>query len=627
MAISTADTRKSGTTLVSVDNSGTSITAFSITTPVTAAGIIEESTKTIVVTVPAGTDRSNMTAEITFTGTTVNPDSGSAVDFTAPVVFTVTADEISQVYTVIVIEAGAFIVSFDPNDGTPNVTMVITAAGGGAVNLPADPVRAGFVFDGWNTARDGSGQSFDGTSTVAGNTTIYALWTCTVSFDLNTGTGTTPEDATWTTGDAALVLPDGSGITAPGEHKVLEGWNTREDGTGRTYGIGASYRPTGGITLYSKWNNDGLNAAYPFGISSQIGLATAIANSLGIDAPDFDDGLQAGGRAGARDVEDDLANLYYELTSDITLNNWQPVGVMGQFAYRGTFDGNGHTITFSGTTTPSLDYPDEAYSYVGIFGWTGPGAVIKNLNIDGTIEVLSPGHDVVIFAGAVAGYSAGSNYSNIRSSVNIDIVNNDSSYLGAVVVGGIAGEMRGTIISGKSYISNCYTTGAISARSTSADIFVGGIVGEIYGVSEILNSYATGELRADSIDESYVGGIAAYMSGASTGSTCKITNCAALTSAINATAATYYIGRIAGWGPSSSGGIRTNNWADEISVTQAGDTTALNTGSLTDKNGANFTNSGQSSWSAAAGTGPAFVFDSTPWVWDSIAGMPKLYRE
>ena len=43
--------------------------------------------------------------------------------------------------------------------------------------MPANPTRSGHTFAGWNTADDGSGTAFDGTTPIAGDITLHAQWT------------------------------------------------------------------------------------------------------------------------------------------------------------------------------------------------------------------------------------------------------------------------------------------------------------------------------------------------------------------------------------------------------------------------------------------------------------------
>ncbi|MBQ9339966.1 MAG: DUF4960 domain-containing protein [Paludibacteraceae bacterium] len=71
-------------------------------------GVINESTKTISVQVPVGTNLASLTPAITTTeGASVTPASGVPCDFTSPVAFTVTCGTASYTYTVTVTEMAA----------------------------------------------------------------------------------------------------------------------------------------------------------------------------------------------------------------------------------------------------------------------------------------------------------------------------------------------------------------------------------------------------------------------------------------------------------------------------------------------------------------------------------------
>ena len=78
------------------------VTAFRFTSPA-AEGTISETSHTVAVTVPSGTDVSALVPTITHTGASIDPATGVARDFTNPAVYTVTAaDTSTQDYTVTV---------------------------------------------------------------------------------------------------------------------------------------------------------------------------------------------------------------------------------------------------------------------------------------------------------------------------------------------------------------------------------------------------------------------------------------------------------------------------------------------------------------------------------------------
>ena len=93
-----------------VDSSGSesrlasarAITAFNFTSP-SATGVVTEATHTVAITVPFGTPVTAMVPSISITGSSVSPASGVVMDFTNPVVYTVTGtDSSTQPYTVTV---------------------------------------------------------------------------------------------------------------------------------------------------------------------------------------------------------------------------------------------------------------------------------------------------------------------------------------------------------------------------------------------------------------------------------------------------------------------------------------------------------------------------------------------
>jgi len=92
------------------------------------------------------------------------------------------------------------------------------------------------------------------TAEDGGIVTLYAQWgssTPTVAFDANGGTGTAPYPQT---------VNAGSSITIPGAGELVKdghtfgGWNTRADGMGTSFSIGATFMPLRNITLYAVWD-------------------------------------------------------------------------------------------------------------------------------------------------------------------------------------------------------------------------------------------------------------------------------------------------------------------------------------------------------------------------------------
>ena len=82
---------------------------------------------------------------------------------------------------------------------------------------------------------------------------LYAGWgsgTYEVTFDINEGTGITPDAQTVNAG-VTIRLPDESGFSKPGLAFVW--WNTRADGTGDNFNAGAYFTPIQDVTLYARY--------------------------------------------------------------------------------------------------------------------------------------------------------------------------------------------------------------------------------------------------------------------------------------------------------------------------------------------------------------------------------------
>ena len=165
------------------------------------------------------------------------------------------------------------------------------------------------------------------------------------------------------------------------------------------------------------------------------------------------------------------------LTADITLidTNWTPIGNDSN-QYKGTFDGDGHTITGL-----SVDIQSDNTIYAGLFGFLGEGGTIKNLGLADS-KITCSGNRV--YAGGVCGWNTGT----IENCYNTGDVSGTSEY-GFVYAGGVCG------LNDYGTIENCYNTGDVSGTGTRTDAsgHAGGVCGcNDYGTIE--NCYNTGEV-------------------------------------------------------------------------------------------------------------------------------------
>jgi uncharacterized repeat protein (TIGR02543 family) len=150
-------------------------------------------------------------------------------------------------------------VTYNINGGTGTTPAAQTVTAGNSVTLAGGSgfTRSGYTFVGWNTDSSGTGTNYNAGSsyTPTGNITLYAKWNTvpayTVTYNINSGTGTTPAVQTVYAGNN-VTLAGGSGLSRSGY--TFGGWNTNTSGTGTNYNAGSSYTPTGNITLYAKWD-------------------------------------------------------------------------------------------------------------------------------------------------------------------------------------------------------------------------------------------------------------------------------------------------------------------------------------------------------------------------------------
>ena len=198
------------------------------------------------------------------------------------------------------------------------------------------------------------------------------------------------------------------------------------------------------------------------------------------------------------------------LTDDIevTTTFWNPIG-NNENVYMGNFDGQGHTITFvnqvitEGVLTNALG--DDVY-LAGLFGYVAGGS-ISNLGVNwqGGLTVENNVANAGVYVGGIAGQIAGT----LTNCYNTGSITASSESVAAFVVGGIAGQIAGTL-------TNCYNIGSISGTVSGENvrmIMAGGIAGVAMGT--ITNCYNIGSISGtgDNARMAMVGGIAAAGTG------------------------------------------------------------------------------------------------------------------
>ena len=213
----------------------------------------------------------------------------------------------------------------------------------------------------------------------------------------------------------------------------------------------------------------------------------------------------------------DFSGKTIRLTASIDLSGmeWIPIGTYANkinYFFKGTFDGQGNSISGLSISLPAQDY-------VGLFGCVS-GAAIRDLTVSGgTVEGNSNVGGLIGFAdsstivencvnyadvkantyaGGIAGYITGNVY---------NCFNAGSVLVSGQYGGGVCGYIRGAV-------SKCYNTGAVQGADRS-----GGIAGTVNSSSStVSNCYNTGDVSGTG---SNIGGIVGYTSVTSV----AISNC------------------------------------------------------------------------------------------------------
>ena len=167
---------------------------------------------------------------------------------------------------------------------------------------------------------------------------------------------------------------------------------------------------------------------------------------------------------------------HYRMVADVDLSaygNWTPIG-SEDTPFRGTFEGNSHTIR-------NLTITNATQEYQGLFGWAN--GIIQNV-------LVSDANISVTYTNAAVGTIVGRNDGIVQNCAMLG-----GAVRGNVYVGGIAGcnISMGTV-------QNCYATGSVTGTGNNA----GGVAGIANGKTE--NCVALGVVVSDATNVNRVVG-------------------------------------------------------------------------------------------------------------------------
>ncbi len=177
---------------------------------------------------------------------------------------------------------------------------------------------------------------------------------------------------------------------------------------------------------------------------------------------------------------------YFKLTDNITVT--KPCDA----TFKGTFDGDGHTVTLTLNVTSGN---------AGLFGETGGGAVIKNLTVDADVTSTA-GSNYAATAGLVGKVSGSTTVENCGVT---GTASNTSTSSSPVYVGGLIGYLTGNCT-----VTNSYSQATVSNTNSASSSSTGGFLGKTsnYCTLTVKNCYSSGDVTAN---KGYAGGFTGYV--------------------------------------------------------------------------------------------------------------------
>ena len=236
----------------------------------------------------------------------------------------------------------------------------------------------------------------------------------------------------------------------------------------------------GDVTLYygtqadfvSAWYGDGSATKYTIRSAEELAYFAQLVNGEAKDS------------TGSTVAAQTFSGKVITLARDIDLSavcgeqseNWIPIGNTNQATFRGTFDGQSHTV--------SEIYINNDFSVFGLFGYVKNGEVTA-LTVSGTIIAK----DGATIGGGIAGSLDGGTITKCTSNVVIEYPQQGSCQF---YYGGIVGDIKNG-----SRVSLCENYGNIRVNGGTNGSVIGGIVGMVCDIdSKVENCKNNGAINA-----------------------------------------------------------------------------------------------------------------------------------
>ncbi len=304
------------------------------------------------------------------------------------------------------------------------------------------------------------------------------------------------------------------------EGYCFAGWQTRPEVTKAdlVYGVSPYEVPTGASSLYG-------GAGTSFTELESLNGTMLLLYARWVEPTEISsaDELKA--------MSEDLCG-WYVLAEDIDLagENWQPVGIYFSnyetvnapwwtYAFRGTFDGAGHTISgltieVEGCSSPFADYDTSVAvwrndgealgSEAAFFGATAM-ASIQNVSFENAAVTVKSDNDATPYAAVVNGFDIGSTMRNVTVkgasvSVTADDANMEARQGTWAAASALTAGGWSTVIENCAVVDSAVSLNGTLTKAHGAEYYVGGMLGEGYAFMD--GNTATAAISVDIQDRS-----------------------------------------------------------------------------------------------------------------------------
>ena len=171
-------------------------------------------------------------------------------------------------------EEGSYAVEYYSEYVTGVKVAYVKAGEGVTAEKVASATKAGNIFKGWNTKKNGTGEAFGEGSVPTRDLTVYPVFaaSCTVQIHQEDGTTTTLEvEKDQAIGEKLPTAPEKEGY-------VFKEWNTSEDGTGET--VTANTVITANMDIY------------PIYEENQPDVIKVLVNGISVDGSSLEDAIK-----------------------------------------------------------------------------------------------------------------------------------------------------------------------------------------------------------------------------------------------------------------------------------------------------------------------------------------------